>query len=210
MDVPMFQTVLPGKLIQIRFVTVWESRINNPFQRHAAVTYTGGNVEGNTPRIYVLRLKCVQQGQETTPIINSTGLTYYINWSTPAGCVSGEYRPTRERSGMSASSALLIIVAVCGTVYFSIGALWQFRAGERGSDLIIHRDFWCSLPSHTVAGVHFVLSWIWSFVLRVIGREDIPSGNSRPETTAQSRSKRSIITDDGASAHDASLDNPFH
>jgi len=94
---------------------------------------------------------------------NDCDVTLYMYSASACGKDVPYVDPSDDSSGMDGGETfamiVLIILAVAIVVYFAAGAFYQWKVKEATevSDFIIHKDFWCAIPSLVKDGFMFII-----------------------------------------------------
>jgi len=143
---PVF--VRMGSLNQM--VATWEAG-------DLVLTYGGGIDSYGESRQLQVTFTCAAKAGIGVPVFMGEKPVHQYNfeWSTAAACPT-TYPESGNSGGLSWGSVILICSGCAILVYFVAGGVWQWRKGERGSSIVIHREFWFSLPGLVKDGVLFI------------------------------------------------------
>jgi len=87
------------------------------------------------------------------PVEESTHCTYAVTMTSKYGCGK------KSSSGGETFALVLLLILVCGFIlYFLVGIIYQkkVKGATGGKELIIHNEFWFSLPGLVKDGVQFI------------------------------------------------------
>jgi len=140
-------------------ITIAEAKDQSPMSS-VTVTYSNGDKCGSgkyKTKIYVNCQSTADPGyfyniDET----NDCEVTLYM-WAA-SGCGKEVPYVAPTDGGEVAATVILVLLIVGIIVYFVVGGVYNFKVKEARAfpDLIIHRDFWTSLPFLVKDGVMFI------------------------------------------------------
>jgi len=149
-------------------ITSQEAKEQSP-STSVTVTYSNGDSCQSDPstnyktKIYVNCQETANPGyfwkMETK---DNCDVTLYMWAASGCGKEVPYVEPSDDESGISGgeifSIVSLVVLSVGLIVYFAVGAFYNFKFKDARAlpDLIIHRDFWCSLPFLVKDGVLFI------------------------------------------------------
>jgi len=146
-------------------ISIAEAKDQSP-SSSVTVTYSDGDKCGSGKYKTKIYVNCQQTANPgyfyKIDESNECDVTLYM-WAA-AGCGKDVpyIEPSEEESGSNggdvAAIVILVLLLVAVVAYFAIGAFYNYKFKEARSvpDLIIHREFWCSLPFLVKDGVLFI------------------------------------------------------
>jgi len=130
-----------------------------------SVTYSDGEdcTLGNWQTDITLVCDPTASGAGSIQSVDAGECWFRITFASQYACgseVSGDTSDSESGSGSKGdvvALVILIVLLVAVVLYFVVGGIYQKKVkGATGKEIIIHNQFWCSLPSLVKDGVLFI------------------------------------------------------